>query len=73
VLNSYRIPGKISVRVEVLNLLHDYEFKTDLFFIKSSFSFVLQGQGKALADAVRQIGVTVQAYYRWRKEYGGVS
>ena len=28
---------------------------------------VLQGQGKPLADAVRQIGVTVQTYYRWRK------
>jgi putative transposase len=34
---------------------------------------VLQGQGKSVADAVRQIGVTVQTYYRWRKEYGGMS
>ena len=34
---------------------------------------VLQGQGKPLADAVRQIGVPVQTYYRWRKEYGGMS
>jgi transposase len=34
---------------------------------------VLQGQGKPLADAVRQIGVTVQTYYRWRKEFGGMS
>ena len=34
---------------------------------------VLQGQGKPLADSVRQIGVTVQTYYRWRKEYGGMS
>ena len=34
---------------------------------------VLQGQGKPLADAVRQIGVTVQTYYCWRKEYGGMS
>ena len=25
---------------------------------------VLQGQGKPLADTVRQIGVTVQTYYR---------
>ena len=29
---------------------------------------VLQSQGKPLADAVRQIGVTVLTYYRWRKE-----
>ena len=34
---------------------------------------VLQGQGEPLADAVRQISVTVQTYYRWRKEYGGMS
>lgn len=27
---------------------------------------VLQGQGKSISDAVRQIGVTQQAYYRWR-------
>lgn len=34
---------------------------------------VLQGQGKSVADAVRQIGVTQQTYYRWRKEYGGMT
>ena len=34
---------------------------------------VLQGQGMAIADAVRQIGVTQQTYYRWRKQYGGMS
>ena len=33
---------------------------------------VLQGQGKALTDAVGQIGDTVQTYYRWRKDYGGM-
>ncbi|WP_138933259.1 IS3 family transposase [Roseovarius arcticus] len=34
---------------------------------------VLQGQGRSTAEAVRQIGVTVQTYYRWRKEYGGMN
>ena len=33
---------------------------------------VLQGQGKSVSEAVRQIGVTQQTYYRWRKEYGGL-
>ena len=28
---------------------------------------VLQGQGMTIAEAVRQIGVTEQTYYRWRK------
>jgi transposase-like protein len=34
---------------------------------------VLQGQGRSVSEAVRQIGVTVQTYYRWRKDYGGMN
>ena len=34
---------------------------------------VPQGQGKAVQEVVRQIGGTVQTYYRWRKEYGGMN
>ena len=34
---------------------------------------VLRGQNVSMADAVRQIGVTEVTYYRWRKEYGGMS
>ena len=34
---------------------------------------VLQGQGMTVADAARQIGTTEQTYYRWRKQYGGMS
>ena len=33
---------------------------------------VLQGQGSTTAEAVRQIGVTQQTIYRWRKLYGGM-
>ncbi|MBS0124317.1 transposase [Aestuariicoccus sp. KMU-90] len=33
---------------------------------------MLQGQGAKIADAVRQIGVTQQTFYRWRREYGGM-
>ncbi len=33
---------------------------------------VLQGQGMTTADVVRQIGVTQQTFYRWRKLYGGM-
>ncbi len=33
---------------------------------------VLVGQGMARADAIRQIGVTEQTYYRWRKKYCGM-
>jgi putative transposase len=34
---------------------------------------VRQGQGMTIADAVRQIGVTQQTYYRWRKQYAGMN
>ena len=33
---------------------------------------MLQSQGQSIADAVRQIGVTQQPSYRWRKQYGGM-
>ena len=33
---------------------------------------LLQGQGMTVAEAVRQIGVTQQTFYRWRKLYGGM-
>ncbi|WP_310618648.1 IS3 family transposase [Flexibacterium corallicola] len=33
---------------------------------------VLMGQGMARLDAIRQIGVTEQTYYRWKKKYGGM-
>jgi len=33
---------------------------------------VLQGQGMTITEAVRQIGVTQQTFYRWRKLYGGM-
>jgi len=34
---------------------------------------VLCGQGKTIGEDARQIGVTEQTYYRWRKQYGGVT
>jgi putative transposase len=33
---------------------------------------VLTAQGRTVADAIRQIGVTEVTYYRWRSEYGGL-
>ncbi len=33
---------------------------------------VLVGQGKRRIDAIREIGVVEQTYYRWRKQYGGM-
>lgn len=33
---------------------------------------VLQGQGMTIAAAVRQISLTQQTFYRWRKLHGGM-
>ena len=33
---------------------------------------VLLSQGQTVAHASKQLGVTEQTYYRWRKEYGGM-
>jgi transposase-like protein len=33
---------------------------------------VLVGQGKARIDAIREVRITEQTFYRWRKQYGGM-
>ena len=33
---------------------------------------VLMGQGMPQIDAIRQISVMEQTYYRWKKKYGGM-
>ena len=34
---------------------------------------VLCSQGKTMVESVRQIGVSEQTYYRWRRQYGGMN
>jgi hypothetical protein len=33
---------------------------------------VLVGQGMQRVDAIREVRITEQTYYRWRKQYGGM-
>lgn len=33
---------------------------------------IFLGKGKTAAEACREVGITEQTYYRWRKEYGGM-
>ncbi len=47
-------------------------FKPEEIISKLRQVEVLQSQGMAVVDAIRQIGVTEVTYYRWRKEYGGM-
>jgi putative transposase len=33
---------------------------------------VMLSQGATVGEASRQLGITEQTYYRWRREYGGM-
>ena len=47
-------------------------FKTEEIISKLREAEVVIAQGKTIPQACKQIGVTSQTYYRWRKEYGGL-
>ncbi|GJQ24969.1 MAG: transposase [Phycisphaerae bacterium] len=47
-------------------------FKPEEIVNKLREADVLIAQGRTVAQACKQIGVTEQTYYRWRKEYGGL-
>ena len=34
---------------------------------------ILVSQGKTVAETIKQLGVSDVTYYRWRKEYGGMT
>ena len=47
--------------------------KSEEIVVKLRQVEVLIGQGMLLIDAIIQISVTEQTYYRWKKKYGGMS
>jgi transposase-like protein len=47
-------------------------FKPEQIINKLREAEVLISQGNTIGVASRQIGVTEQTYYRWRREYGGM-
>ncbi|MFV0401124.1 MAG: transposase, partial [Oscillospiraceae bacterium] len=48
-------------------------YTTEQIIVKLREIEILCGQGNTIAEAARQSGITEQTYYRWRKEYGGMS
>jgi putative transposase len=52
------MPGKKRTPEEIIHNLREAE--------------VLLSQGQTVRQAVKQLGITEQTYYRWRKEYGGM-
>jgi putative transposase len=47
-------------------------YSTEQIIVKLREVELYCGQGKTIAEAVRQVGIHEQTYYRWRKEYGGM-
>jgi transposase-like protein len=52
------MPRKRYTPEQIISKLHEAE--------------VLLSQGQTVAQVSKQLGVTEQTYYRWRKEYGGM-
>ena len=48
------------------------QYKAEEIIHKLREAEVLAAQGHKPKEIARQIGVSVQTYYRWRKEYGGM-
>ncbi len=48
------------------------KFSTEKIIVKLREAEVLISQGMDADEASRQIGVSRQTFYRWRKEYGGM-
>ena len=47
-------------------------FKPEQIIGKLREAEVLLSQGLTVGEASRKLGITEQAYYRWRREYGGM-
>ena len=47
-------------------------FTPEQIIVKLREAEVLLSQGQSVAAVSRKLGVTVQTYYRWRREYGGM-
>ena len=48
------------------------KFKAEEIVMKLREAEILLGKGMDVASACRQLGISEQSYYRWRKEYGGM-
>ncbi|TFH48408.1 MAG: transposase [Methanothrix sp.] len=47
-------------------------FSTEQIITKLREAEILSSRGLKVTEICRQIGVTENTYYRWRKEYGGL-
>jgi putative transposase len=48
------------------------QFSSEQIITKLREAEVLLSQGMTVIEAARQLGISEQTYYRWRKEHGGM-
>ena len=48
------------------------QFSSEQIITKLREAEVLLNQGMTVSEAARQLEISEQTYYRWRKEYGGL-
>jgi putative transposase len=48
------------------------QFSSEQIITKLHEAEVLLSQGMTVVEAARQLEISEQTYYRWRKEYGGL-
>lgn len=48
------------------------KYSTEQIIGKLREAEVMQSQGSTVEHICKQLGITNQTYYRWRKEYGGI-
>ena len=48
------------------------QFSSEQIITKLREAEVLLNQGMTVVEAARQLEISEQTYYRWRKEYGGL-
>ncbi len=48
------------------------QFSSEQIITKLREAEVLLSQGMTVVEAARQLEISEQTYYRWRKEYGGL-
>ena len=47
-------------------------YTTEQIISKLREAEVLISQGKIISEVAKQLGISEQTYYRWRKDYGGM-
>ena len=48
-------------------------YKPEEIVTKLRQAEVLHGQGLSMAESIRKLGISEVTFYRWRREYGGMS